>query len=77
MTRQDLDKSGSSATTEQPKHTNQATPASERLRQYLKGLEKKLENVTTMIDHHSPTQSKGHSTNVGLASTTGMKWVNE
>ena len=70
LTRQDLDKSGSSST-EPPKQTNQATPASERLRQYLKGLEKKLENVTTMIDHQSPTQTKSHSTNVGLASTTG------
>ena len=45
MTRKDLD--SSSGSTEKP------APASERLRQYLKGLEKKLENVTTMIDYSS------------------------
>merc|ERR1712147_147736 len=50
LTRHDLDKSDNSSFT-----AKQATPASERLRQYLKGLEKKLENVTSMIDHANPS----------------------
>ena len=49
MTREDLE---TSPKTKLHIPINQSTrqPASERLREYLKGLEKKLESVSTMVD---------------------------
>lgn len=49
MTREDLETSPKSKL-HIPINQTSRQPASERLREYLKGLEKKLESVSTMVD---------------------------
>ena len=75
MTRADLESSPNSKSNMPISQSNiNRQPASERLREYLKGLEKKLESVSTMVDGPNSGKrwepahrSTGHMTSTGMS----------
>merc|ERR1719369_2004468 len=84
MTRADLESSPNSKSNMPISQSNiNRQPASERLREYLKGLEKKLESVSTMVDGPNSGKSKrweptyrstNHMTSSGQPDYVSERW---
>ena len=70
MTRIDLDRSDEKVVNNNSS-SEKKFPASERLREYLKGLEKKLETVESLnkLQPSSPRQSKSHCTKLNYGTS--------